>query len=104
MSDIDRRVEAWLLDKFLQSGQYDKSRHGTIKSIRVIKVDMGWDCGCWSEFTRDDRFELTGQFASNAGRFTWTYGHWSDLPQFIEELDAYQFGSYCPYAKDEYDL
>ena len=100
MSDTDEMVKAWLLEKFLWSGQYDKARHGTIGSIRVLSVDMGWDCGCWSEWTRDDSFVLTGRFTSSAGEFTWSYGRWGDLPQFIEELDEYQ-KNYCPYDDED---
>lgn len=101
MTEIDRRIESWLLDKFLFSGDYDKSKHGTIRSIKVRSVDMGWECGCYSEWTRDDQFELTGLFDSSAGPFTWTYGRWGDLPTFIEELSAYQDGPYCPYDEED---
>jgi hypothetical protein len=102
MSDTDELVNAWLLEKFLWSGDYDKSKHGTIKSIKVVKVDMGWECECWSEWTRGDSFELTGEFTSSGGNFTWAYGRWGDLPQFIEELDEYQ-NNYCTYDEQDDD-
>jgi hypothetical protein len=101
MTGIDDQVNAWLLDRFLWSGDYDKSKHGTINSIEVVSVDMGWDCLCWSEWTRDDSFGLTGKFTSSGGDFTWTYGRWGDLPQFIEELDEYAENGTCRYADDE---
>jgi hypothetical protein len=100
MAQIDEMINDWLLEKFFWSGQYDKAKHGTIKSVKVLSVDMGWDCGCYSEFTRDDSFELTGRFTSDRGEFTWAYGRWGDLPTFIEELDAYQ-DRYCPYDERE---
>lgn len=96
----DELINAWLLEKFLWSGKYDKSKHGTIRSIKVISVDAGWECGCWSEFTRDDSFVLTGQFESDAGDFEWSYGTWGDLPQFIEELIEYEQNN-CPYDEED---
>lgn len=100
---IDEKIDDWILEKFLWHGGYDKSKHGTIKSIKVVSVDMGWDCACWSDWTRDDTFELTAQFESDAGKFEWTYGRWGDLPTFIEELDEYINGNGCYYESEEYD-
>lgn len=99
---IDEQVEAWLLSRFFESGQYDKSKHGTVKSIKVTSVDMGWECGCWSEWTRDDTFELRGKFTGSAGDFEWTYGRWGDLPRFIEALDEFIDGNYCRYDDEEW--
>lgn len=101
MAATDDLIKSWLLEKFLWSGQYDKSKHGTIKSIEVISVDAGWECDCYSEFTRDDQFVMEGLFKSSAGTWYWKYGSWSDLPQFIEELSDYESLHYaCPYEED----
>jgi len=93
-------IEAWLLEKFFESGDYDKAKHGAAKSIKVMLVDMGWECGCWSEWTREDSFEMVGKFVGERGGFTWKYGRWGDLPTFIEELDAYQDRD-CPYDEGD---
>lgn len=97
----DELVKSWLLEKFLWSGEYDKSKHGTIKSLRVLSVDTGWECGCYSEFTRDDSFVLTGRFTGSVGEFTWGYGRWADLPSFIRELDDYANGFDCAYEEED---
>lgn len=102
MSATDELVKQWLLERFLWSGEYDKAKHGTIISIKVVSVDMGWECGCWSEFTRDDAFELEGLFESSTGTWRWRYGRWADLPEFIEDLAEFQ-ESYCPYDEEDDD-
>ncbi len=97
----DDLIKAWLLERFLWSGRYDKVKHGTIKSIEVLKVDAAWDCGCYSEFTRDDTFRLEGLFKSSSGTWYWEYGTWGDLPRFIEELEEYDKRGSCPYEEDD---
>lgn len=103
MATIDDKVADWLLEKFLWSRQYDKAKHGSIKNIRVLSVDTGWECGCYSEWTRDDSYVLTGRFTGDKGEFIWSYGYWADLPSFIRELDDYINGNDCPYDEDDED-
>lgn len=101
MAEIDDKVNEWMLEKFLGSSKYDKAKHGTIKNLHVLSVDMGWECGCYSEWTREDTFELTARFTGDKGEFNWSYGYWADLPRFITELDDYINGRYCPYDEEE---
>lgn len=78
--------------------------HGPVRNIRVLSVDMGWECGCWSEFTRNDQFEMVALLEGDKGQFTYRYGRWGDLPSFIEELDEYINGDTCPYEEDDDDF
>jgi hypothetical protein len=95
MALIDEQVNAWLLEKFLNSSDYDKSVYGTAESIKVVTVDMGWECGCYSSWTRDDSFEMVAKFGSDSGTFEWRYGYWADFPSFITDLDEYINNEVC---------
>lgn len=99
---IDDQIKAWLKDKFLKSHNYYPATQGDPDDIEIVSVDKVWECGCYSEYTRDDNFTLVATMKGSGGReFVWAYGSWGDLPQFIEELDEYIYGNECPYAEDD---
>lgn len=103
MSEIDEQIKGWLKEKFLASLDYHPETQGGPEYIEVVTVDTGWECGCYSEFTRDDSFVLTARLkASNGREFGWRYGYWGDLPSFIRELDDYINGFDCPYDEEDY--
>lgn len=101
----DDLVKAWVRDKFLASPQYlNNTLHfGEAKDIAVESADVQPYCGCWSEFTRDDGYEMVAKLTGKFGEYSYTYGLWGNLPEFIRELDSYQY-SYpvCPYDEEDY--
>ena len=106
MSKTDDLVNAWVKSKFLESPSYKNNtlRYGHPNDIKVISADVESYCGCYSEFTRDDGVEMVAVMdAAKTGRFTFTFGLWGNLPEFIEELDAFQYADTdCPYADEDY--
>ncbi|HEY6021915.1 MAG TPA: hypothetical protein VIY48_19225 [Candidatus Paceibacterota bacterium] len=107
MNETDKLVNAWLKEKFLAGDtwpRYSPVDHGEPDEIEVIKTDMGWDCGCYSDYTRDDMFELVGSLRTPEGvSVSVSYGRWGSLPRFIEELDAFKSNEVCPYEQEDYD-
>lgn len=109
MSKTDDLVNAWVKSNFLESLMYlnNTLRYGPAEQITVLSADVQSYCGCYSEFTREDGVEMVAMLTSKAGDWTFTFGLWGDLPQFIEELDALQELQYadtvCPYDDEEYD-
>lgn len=107
MSDTDELVKRWLKDKFIEGGtfpRYNPVEHGEPDEVELISSDMGWDCGCYSDYTRDDTFELTGVIKTADGKeVPIRYGRYGDLPQFIEELEAFENNEVCPYEDPDYD-
>lgn len=103
MALIDEKINAWLKEKFLGSYDYYPQTQGAPEYITVVKADAGWECGCYSEFTRSDSFVMTATLKGANGReFEWRYGRWGNLPDFIQELDEYLYGDNCPYLEDDY--
>lgn len=98
---IDDQVNGWLLEKFFESNKYSPIAHGEKDQVTVVTVDMGWDCGCYSSWTRDDTFEVTAKLNGKGGNFEYRYGYWADFPQFIEELDEYINGNHCRIDEQE---
>jgi len=102
MTLIDEQVNGWMLEKFFDSSIYDPKVHGAPGDVSVITTDVGWICGCYSSWTRDDSFELTARLATRSGEVDFNYGYWADCPRFIEELYEYINGNDCYYESEEY--
>ena len=101
MTDIDALVNAWILDKFLRGNiwgypAYDPKVHGPEEGVSVLSADTSWECGCYSEYTRDDDFTLVGKIQVwNVNGYppteiNYRYGGWYDMPDFFEELDTFR--------------
>jgi hypothetical protein len=105
MAKTDDLVNAWVKKKFLESVHYlsDTLYYGSGKYIEVLSAGVETYCGCYSEYTRDDGFEMNAVLTSpRAGRFTFRIGLWGNLPEFIEELDAFKNAEIdCPYYDEE---
>lgn len=102
---LDDRVNAWLLDRWVSGSRemhptYKRWMHGKPERIEVISSDAGWDCGCYSEFTRDDRETLYATFRTAKGDIEVEYGSWGDLPRHLEELVDYG-ESDCVYDEED---
>jgi len=66
MSKTDDLVNAWIKKKFLESVQYQNNslRYGPPEQITVLSADVDPYCGCYSEYTRDDGFEMVARLTS----------------------------------------
>lgn len=99
--NVDLLVNDWLIGKWLSGDgeaevRYNYDEHGPISAVRVISADAGWECGCYSSWTRDDDFRMNAVFQTQSGKqITFEYGRWGDFPSFIEELDAYRYNREC---------
>lgn len=104
--NTDELVNHWLISKWISdeghaSARYDIGIHGSLNEVQVITADAGWECGCYSSWTRDDDFRLKAVFQTKSGEVTFDYGCWGDFPSFIEELTEYSENN-CYYESDEY--
>ncbi|MGW0468320.1 hypothetical protein ACWDX6_24095 [Streptomyces sp. NPDC003027] len=108
--DVNELVNSWLISQWLERSQwewwaersdntsFDVEVHGPASLLSVETADAGWECGCWSSWTRDDDFVMEAKIRTAAGVVTFKYGSWADFPSFIEELDIYRQSS-CPYDR-----
>ena len=114
MAQIDEQVNGWILQKFFSlqprlyayhtSLGYNPEFHGPKDGITVVSADAGWECGCYSSWTRDDEYKVTAILqTSNGTQFEFVYGSWGDFPDFIEELGDYIYGNDCYYESEEYN-
>ena len=107
----DELVSAWLITKWIdQSLQnvwpgartpYNPAVHGPVENLKVIAADAAWECGCYSEFTRDDQFILTAKIQTAAGVIDYDYGCYGQLPDFIDELAEHVDNDTCPYENED---
>lgn len=100
----EEMVNEFLIKKFQKEGPirwrhyteempgFEKEKHLVeCSSITVEVVDCGWDCGCYSCYTRDDSFDMAAHLVCEHDvRVRWNYGSLSDIPSFIKELDEYR--------------
>lgn len=91
MSNSDDLVKAWFLSKWLKGEggfypTYKPLHHGEFIEIEVITMDGTWECGCYSEYTRDDQEKLIATVKTRAGEVEVEYATWRDLPYIIRDI------------------
>lgn len=101
---LDDRVNAWLLERWLSGKSdmwpaYNRELHGNPDGIQLVSSDAGWECDCYSEYTRDDREILYATFLTARGSVYVRYGSWVELPRLLEELVDYG-ESECVYDQE----
>lgn len=99
MADTDALVATWLLNKFRERFP---SHHLSSCPTAVAKVrEHGWDCGCYSEVTRDDDWFAMFSISCACGQLqetSWMPGNDLSLPQALVELmDLDRELFECPY-------
>lgn len=82
--------------------EYSFEVDGGPSDITVLQADMGWDCGCYSSWTRYDTFEITALIKTKSREVQFVYGYWGGFPAMIEELDEYVNNDSCYYKSDGY--
>lgn len=112
MSRFDDAVDEFIIAQFMANEgrlqryrkedvhNYNYQTDGGPSDITVLQADMGWECGCYSEFTRDDSFEITALIKTKSREVRFIYGTWRDFPDFITKLDEYM-ESTCSYDEDD---
>lgn len=101
-NQFDDLVNSWIISKFMEGDgrqqqygnnnayKYNYETDGSFNDITVTSADMGWDCGCYSSWTRDDTFEVTALLKTKGREVQFVYGTWLEFPDFIQELDEYK--------------
>lgn len=83
MINPDDYLKEYILDRFYE--EYPSASAGAV----VKTADVGWDCYCYSEYTRNDYIEATAVVIGANGRaFTLSYSY--DLPQMIQDMAGEQ--------------
>lgn len=115
MSRFDDAVDEFIISKFMSNEgrlqryhkddihNYNFEADGGPSDIAVIQADMGWECGCYSSWTRDDSFEITALIKTKSREVQFIYGTWAGFPDLITELDEYINNDTCYYDSEEYN-
>lgn len=105
---VDKMVSGFLVYKFRKARAW-ADNHTTeghlihCPTTYVSEAEAGWVCGCYSEYTRDDSFDVDATITCECGETTqWCYAGWGDLPAVLKELEEYN-NSECPWEDFYYD-
>lgn len=104
MSSTDELVNRWFLDRWIKNEGYAYPRyrplkHGEPEELEVITTDGGWECGCYSSWTRDDQQKLYAWVKTRHGEVKVEYGVWGDFPDFVRQV--IEFGELEDYCRVE---
>jgi hypothetical protein len=110
--DSNELVNAWLRRQFRDSTPLigakpevlDAHRHLVrCLSTRVASCEHGWECQCYSEYTRDDVWRVAARFECGHGTWAaWSMEPRRSLPDLIAEIrdaDLETFG--CPMEEEQ---
>lgn len=92
----DDLVAAWLLAKFRERNYTHLSKCPEV----VVRVAAhGWDCGCYSEYTRDDFWSISAALSCPHGaQAAFATDSSYDLPDILEQLKDLDEASFeCPF-------
>jgi hypothetical protein len=115
VSRFDDAVDEFIISKFMSNDgrlqmyetnnayRYSYEADGGLSDIKVLQADMGWECACYSSWTRDDTFEITALIKTKSREVQFVYGTWRDFPDLITELDEYINNDACYYESEEYN-
>lgn len=96
--DTNDYVNRWIIDKF--KAEYSTDGHlATCPSLKVVGCEHGYECNCYSEYTRDDEWTMTATLGCDHGQTSvYRAFDWSSLPQVIEALRSDDLSVFeCPY-------
>jgi hypothetical protein len=107
--DSNELVNAWLLQQFRDSNPLigvtpdavEDHRHLIrCRSTRVVSREHGWECGCYSEYTRDDVWRVEARFeCEHRIQAAWSLEPvlWGSLPDVIAAIRGADFERFeCP--------
>jgi len=98
VSSVDDMIKEFILDKYVASNKYSEI-HGPRDELKVLESDVGRECWCYSEYTRDDEFVMKAKIQTLKRVIEFEWGTHSDIPQFIQDLEKYKDFS-CGYDED----
>lgn len=91
MTDPDEYLREYILKRFYED--YPFAAPGAV----VKTADVEWDCGCYSEYTRDDEIRATAVVISDGREIPLSYFY--NLPQMILDMAGEQDN--CQIEEDE---
>lgn len=110
--DSNELVNAWLLRQFrdnepligVKPGVVDSHRHLVgCPSTRVVSCEHGWECQCYSEYTREDVWRVAARFECEHG----TGANWErgamvrSVPELIAAIRAADLENFeCPMEEE----
>lgn len=92
LENPDEIVNRWFLTSWVSGDisnmtpPYHPDEHGELKDLRVVSMDTTWECGCYSEYTRDDNELMAASVKTKRGNIEVHYGVWGQLPELINRL------------------
>lgn len=111
--NADELVSAWALNKYRKDYRtyyaalehfYDHHHLFNCETVTATPVSCGWECSCYSEYTRYDSFRTSFTISCACDVSIVfdvdTYNVW-DLPEILMELEEYESTQECPYWEDE---
>jgi hypothetical protein len=109
-ADSNARVNAWLLERFRAADEYWRRDEAIghlrrCSSTRVVACEHGWECCCYSEYTRDDEWRIAVHLACDdgvSGEWDRSGLVWGDLPELIAAIKDADLDDFeCPYDEEE---
>lgn len=100
----DRLVTNFIIAKFVQGDghpKYDAKWHGPIEDITVLEPQAEWECGCYSDYTRDDQFVMRAKLGTWVKHpIDFSYGTYGNLPEILRDLAEFEENLACPYESE----
>ncbi len=92
--NVDRMVEAWLVSEFRSNYPDDHLSSCPTAYATIDHECTGWECGCYSSWTREDSFVVIYSVQCEHGNDVMgERSHWYNSPTSVyEQLDAYREG------------
>lgn len=82
MTDPGEYLREYILKRFYENHSY------AVPGATVKIADVEWDCGCYSEYTRDDAIYATAVVVNDGREIPVSYSY--DLPQMIRDMAGEQ--------------
>lgn len=96
----DEALSEYIIGKFTRY-HFKPALHGRIEDVKVVTCDAAWECGCLSEYTRDDSINLIAHIRTALGVQRFEYGTWGGLPEIIASMvDIMAGDNDCRYEED----
>lgn len=84
---VDQAINEWGMETYRKEiGTWRNNHLAECPTASAQAVDARWECDCWSEYTRDDQFQIHFDISCDCGETTiYSTPDW-DLPLVIEQL------------------
>lgn len=84
----DELLAAWALEKFRANELYQYNHLYSCPDAKATIKDSGWECGCYSDVTRDDDWHVEAVISCTHDESLETvwYSGSTNLPTIIDEM------------------